>query len=607
MSNPVVSDKMRYGLKPIAVESKAHLLTVPCVGTNLYSGDTSSTIIFRIQHNPSGRYIDPTATKFKMTLQFSFPDFLTASDTFFLERGPESIIRRFTIKDIQGRVLEDIDQYNMLYGITEICTGDPLTRQRRGQFTLEGNSLLVECGGWVVHPTQGLQNSSIYSTNIAQPNIVSFDITFTPLSGVFGGTCEKYIPLSVLEGLEIWIQLENVKNCLKYQFLPFPASKDAGEYKSSEEALNANDCVPTVVGNTSALPGGHYYTHSILKSYVNANGEAAKFSPNNLYWSDLIQTGSVTTNRANYLNGGEFKDGTPDNTHPVESIIGYEGGVNQNGVKGYQWNLKTARQDYITYTVKDPKLLLSCLDVEPAVNAALMHAAKDPRDGMVRIQTFSWQTFAIQISPNITGNFQWQIPVSVTSLKSLFFVLTNSSTTNDMNYFKTGFEHRGLLQYRVIIGGMPINADFINVTTPNRFNTYSESIGALMEAWSVHHKTDGTPTLLTLDNYCPARFDPTKGFWQRETCAIFGQELESFNQKSGIIQSGVNTMQTTFVLELNFSSATVVMETCPKSDLSIKETVLTYDPTAQYELRAFCMYDKVIAFDENSGSVRAEY
>ena len=94
MSNPVVSDKMRYGLKPIAVESKAHLLTVPCVGTNLYSGDTSSTIIFRIQHNPSGRYIDPIETKFKMTLQFQFPDFLNVSDTFFLERGPESIIRR---------------------------------------------------------------------------------------------------------------------------------------------------------------------------------------------------------------------------------------------------------------------------------------------------------------------------------------------------------------------------------------------------------------------------------------------------------------------------------------------------------------------------------
>ena len=59
MSYPAVSDKMRDGLKPKAVESKTHVLTVPCVGTNFYSGDTSSTIIFRIQHNPSGRYIDP--------------------------------------------------------------------------------------------------------------------------------------------------------------------------------------------------------------------------------------------------------------------------------------------------------------------------------------------------------------------------------------------------------------------------------------------------------------------------------------------------------------------------------------------------------------------
>ena len=62
MSNPVVSDKMRYGLKPLAVESKQHILTLPCLGTNLYEGTTGSTIIFRIQHNPSGRYVDTQAT-----------------------------------------------------------------------------------------------------------------------------------------------------------------------------------------------------------------------------------------------------------------------------------------------------------------------------------------------------------------------------------------------------------------------------------------------------------------------------------------------------------------------------------------------------------------
>ena len=83
MASPVVSDNMRYGLKLIAIGSKAHLLTVPCVGTNLYSGGTSRTIIFRIQHNPNKCYINPTATKFKMTCQFEFPAIDGVSDTFF--------------------------------------------------------------------------------------------------------------------------------------------------------------------------------------------------------------------------------------------------------------------------------------------------------------------------------------------------------------------------------------------------------------------------------------------------------------------------------------------------------------------------------------------
>ena len=66
-------------------------------------------------------------------------------------------------------------------------------------------------------------------------------------------------------------------------------------------------------------------------------------------------------------------------------------------------------------------------------------------------------------------------------------------------------------------------------------------------------------------------------------------------------------MQTTFVLELNFGDAAIVINTCPAFSLDVKEVVYTYDPAAQYELRAFCMYDKVIVFNENSGSVRAEY
>ena len=72
-------------------------------------------------------------------------------------------------------------------------------------------------------------------------------------------------------------------------------------------------------------------------------------------------------------------------------------------------------------------MLLNCLAVEPVINSTLINAAKDPRDRLIRIQTFSWTTFATQIAAGLVGNFQWQIPVSATSLKTLFFVMTDQS------------------------------------------------------------------------------------------------------------------------------------------------------------------------------------
>ena len=64
-ATPVVSDKMHYGLKPIAKETEAHGLTLPCVGAADCMSDTYLTTIFCIQHNPSGRFVNPTATRFK--------------------------------------------------------------------------------------------------------------------------------------------------------------------------------------------------------------------------------------------------------------------------------------------------------------------------------------------------------------------------------------------------------------------------------------------------------------------------------------------------------------------------------------------------------------
>ena len=84
-----------------------------------------------------------------------------------------------------------------------------------------------------------------------------------------------------------------------------------------------------------------------------------------------------------------------------------------------------------------------------------MSAAKDPKDCMVRIQTFSWQTFSAYIPGTHTRLYSWTIPVSVTSMKIIFFTLANQNFVGNMNFLKSGFEHCGLLYYRVFLGGFP--------------------------------------------------------------------------------------------------------------------------------------------------------
>ena len=76
-------------------------------------------------------------------------------------------------------------------------------------------------------PTQRLLNNTLQFANSVDPvnqqnELYTFGITFTPLTGVFGGACEKYIPLFVIEGLEICIQLDNIKDVPKCQFVPWP-------------------------------------------------------------------------------------------------------------------------------------------------------------------------------------------------------------------------------------------------------------------------------------------------------------------------------------------------------------------------------------------------
>ena len=150
------------------------------------------------------------------------------------------------IKDIQGRVLEDIDQYNLVYAVTEICTGDPATRSGRDLFTMEGNSTWNDLGGWIRHPNRGFLNGVKPDGNA---QTVRFDVTFTSFSAVFGGACEKYIPLSVMEGMEIHLQLENVHSAIMYQWIPWPAVVTDPIQAATRARLDAN---------VAAYPRDHY-------------------------------------------------------------------------------------------------------------------------------------------------------------------------------------------------------------------------------------------------------------------------------------------------------------------------------------------------------------
>ena len=187
-------------------------------------------------------------------------------------------------------------------------------------------------------------------------NDAGFNTYSCELSAVFGGACEKYIPMSVMEGMQIELQLDNCANIVKYQFEAFPAT---GGYNALASANNL-----AVAARAPLQANGYYDSQNIRNNVANSLIEAHRYQPN-LEWNDELLC----------------------------------------------WDLMPVVTSQISYQMKNSVLDLSVLDVEPSVNAELIRAAKDRSDGMVRIQTFSWLTFSTQVQPYTTGLFQWTIPV----------------------------------------------------------------------------------------------------------------------------------------------------------------------------------------------------
>ena len=124
-----VSDRMRYVPKPIAVRSENLVTSVKASNGSLYNGDGSTQVIFDIPAMSGGYYLDSAATRFSFNVQLQnigglSTTVLDASRYLFLDRGPQSIINRFQLYDASGHLLEDIQNYHILYGLVKVCTGN---------------------------------------------------------------------------------------------------------------------------------------------------------------------------------------------------------------------------------------------------------------------------------------------------------------------------------------------------------------------------------------------------------------------------------------------------------------------------------------------------
>jgi hypothetical protein len=114
---------------------------VKATNGSVFSGDGVSQVIFDIPAMSGGYYLDSAATRLSFNLLMQdatgTATAMDASRGVWLDRGPQSLINRFQLYDASGHLLEDIQNYHLLYGLVKVCTGNPAAIKQRGTFTKE--------------------------------------------------------------------------------------------------------------------------------------------------------------------------------------------------------------------------------------------------------------------------------------------------------------------------------------------------------------------------------------------------------------------------------------------------------------------------------------
>lgn len=271
-----VSDAMLYNLNPSAIQSSVHMKTLNCDGGSIYQGGINSKIVFTVPHIPGGEYWDASMSRFRCIFRLHVPvpttetaagsqkyvleprngsnsrndivndprippaDVLSLNriseeqqagqfiDCIRFERGCESIIRRLEVKDQSGQLVESLNDYNLIYAITEICQDDQNSRQTRGSFQGEKCYSENHAMGAFLYPPANRSELVVTGKDKAYRD---FELTFSTVSAVVGGPARKAWPMSSFNGLRIELTLEDPAGCLTYT--SFPTSSDtiyAGGY-----------------------------------------------------------------------------------------------------------------------------------------------------------------------------------------------------------------------------------------------------------------------------------------------------------------------------------------------------------------------------------------
>lgn len=136
-----ITQEMRYGNKPIAVESELkRAIVMPTTGSGTYEGNTSTVIEFELPTGRPGEFIDFQQTYLKFAIE-NFSDYPDTNATnlnddekralnFVLDNSAHCVINRLTVY-YGSTIVEDVTNYNLLATLLKDLHDDEQTQSHK--------------------------------------------------------------------------------------------------------------------------------------------------------------------------------------------------------------------------------------------------------------------------------------------------------------------------------------------------------------------------------------------------------------------------------------------------------------------------------------------